>query len=182
MEYILFLRGINVGGKHKVVMAELRQDLSQLGLDSVKSYINSGNLYFVSNLTEDALETLLEEYFNSHYDFPIAFALLSGPAFQAEMDNQPNWWQENLARRDVLFFSRRVNRQEVEASLASMSLGNEEVFLGQRAVFWGKRDEADYLKTAYHKQLGKQAYYSEVTIRNAKTCDKMLTFLQHTQE
>ena len=30
--YIAFLRGINVGGHHKVPMAELRQTLGELGL------------------------------------------------------------------------------------------------------------------------------------------------------
>ncbi len=46
--YALLVRGINVGGKNKVVMAELRQELTNLGLEKVESYINSGNIFFTS--------------------------------------------------------------------------------------------------------------------------------------
>lgn len=44
MRYVLLLRGINVGGKNKVVMADLKADLVELGFQNPVSYINSGNL------------------------------------------------------------------------------------------------------------------------------------------
>lgn len=37
--YALLVRGINVGGKNKVVMAQLRQELTELGLEKVETYI-----------------------------------------------------------------------------------------------------------------------------------------------
>ena len=46
--YALLVRGINVGGKNKVVMAQLRQELTELGLEKVETYINSGNIFFTS--------------------------------------------------------------------------------------------------------------------------------------
>ena len=46
MRYILLLRGINVGGKNKVAMSELKVLLTELGFEDVDSYINSGNLFF----------------------------------------------------------------------------------------------------------------------------------------
>ena len=48
MRYVLLLRGINVGGKNKVVMADLKKDLAGLGFENPVSYINSGNLFFDS--------------------------------------------------------------------------------------------------------------------------------------
>ena len=47
--YALLVRGINVGGKNKVVMAQLRQELAELGLENVETYINSGNIFFDSS-------------------------------------------------------------------------------------------------------------------------------------
>lgn len=35
MRYILLLRGINVGGKNKVIMADLKQGLLELGFEKV---------------------------------------------------------------------------------------------------------------------------------------------------
>lgn len=46
--YIAFLRGINVGG-HRVKMEQLRTVFTELGLTNVRSYINSGNLFFDTN-------------------------------------------------------------------------------------------------------------------------------------
>lgn len=45
MRYILLLRGINVGGKNKVSMIELKELLSKEGFEDVDSYINSGNFF-----------------------------------------------------------------------------------------------------------------------------------------
>lgn len=40
MRYVLLLRGINVGGKNKVVMADLKADLAELGFQNPVSYIS----------------------------------------------------------------------------------------------------------------------------------------------
>jgi uncharacterized protein (DUF1697 family) len=44
--YIALLRGINVGGNTKVSMPELKELFESLGFESVKTYINSGNVGF----------------------------------------------------------------------------------------------------------------------------------------
>ena len=48
--YAFLVRGINVGGRHKVVMEEFCRELEELGMSHVSSYINSGNLFFDSTL------------------------------------------------------------------------------------------------------------------------------------
>ena len=40
MRYVLLLRGINVGGRNKIVIADLRQAVADLGYDNVETYIN----------------------------------------------------------------------------------------------------------------------------------------------
>ena len=47
MEYIAFLRGINVGG-HTVRMERLRELFEALGLKDVRTYIQSGNVFFTA--------------------------------------------------------------------------------------------------------------------------------------
>jgi uncharacterized protein (DUF1697 family) len=42
--FILLLRGVNVGGHNKVPMADLREALGADGLESVRTYIQSGNI------------------------------------------------------------------------------------------------------------------------------------------
>ena len=45
--YAFLVRGINVGGRHKVVMEEFCRELEELGMSHVSSYINSGNLFLI---------------------------------------------------------------------------------------------------------------------------------------
>lgn len=47
--YIALLRGINVGGKNKIPMSELKTVFTNLGFESVETYINSGNVLFYSD-------------------------------------------------------------------------------------------------------------------------------------
>ncbi len=56
---IALLRGINVGGRTSIPMAELRALAEELGLADVRSYIQSGNLVFTAD-EEKGLEAKLE--------------------------------------------------------------------------------------------------------------------------
>lgn len=53
MRYLALLRGINVGGKNKVAMAELRDCFEAQGFADVSTYINSGNIFFSSDETDE---------------------------------------------------------------------------------------------------------------------------------
>ena len=66
--FVAFLRGINVGGHHKVPMAELRKQLDKLGYENIRTLLNSGNIIFDAppDKPEDLevrISTHLEKYF-----------------------------------------------------------------------------------------------------------------------
>ncbi|MCC7076595.1 MAG: DUF1697 domain-containing protein [Acidimicrobiia bacterium] len=44
MRYVILLKGINVGGRHKVPMADLRRICVALGGADVRTYVQSGNV------------------------------------------------------------------------------------------------------------------------------------------
>src|SRR5579871_1035030 len=59
--HIALLRGINVGGRNKVAMADLREVVAGLGHTDVATYIQSGNVVFTSDEADtEALATALE--------------------------------------------------------------------------------------------------------------------------
>ena len=84
MRYALLLRGINVGWKNRVVMADLKKDLAELGFENPVSYINSGNLFFDSEEQEERIREILTAYFSRSYDFPLPFVLVSSDMLQKE--------------------------------------------------------------------------------------------------
>ena len=52
--HVALLRGINLGGHKKVAMADLRAVVASLGHDDVATYIQSGNVVFSTDQTDNA--------------------------------------------------------------------------------------------------------------------------------
>ena len=177
--YALLVRGINVGGKNKVVMAQLRQELTELGLEKVETYINSGNIFFTSTDPKARLVEKLEAFFEIHYPFIQSFSLSSFEDFEEELENLPEWWTKDLARKDVLFYTEGLDVAQVIEKVESLELEDEVVHFGKLGIFWGKFSEESYYETAYHKYLLKMPFYRHITIRNAKTFDKIGQMLKN---
>ena len=177
--HALLVRGINVGGKNKVVMAQLRQELTELGLEKVETYINSGNIFFNSIVPRTKLIEELYAFFERRYPFIQSFSLLSNQDYEKELRNLPDWWNHEMARKDVLFYTEGLDVDQVIEKVNSLELVDEVLHFGKLGIFWGKLSEVSYSKTAYHKHLLKMPFYRNITIRNANTFDKIGQFLKH---
>ena len=177
VEYVALLRGINVGGKNKVVMSELREQVAGVGYANVRTYINSGNLLFEADASREDVAQRIENLLACRYDFPIRLALLTAQDYLAQLDELPDWWHGDVARRDALFYTRGLDRDHVRQRIEAMELGDEAVHFGEHAVFWAKFDEKQFLKTAYHKRLLREDFYREVTIRSGSTVEKIAAML-----
>lgn len=73
--FIALLRGINVGGHHKIKMADLKSLLESMGLHKVKTYIQSGNVLFEAEEEEAQLTKRMEEKLNHTFGFPVPVVL-----------------------------------------------------------------------------------------------------------
>lgn len=172
MRYVLLLRGINVGGKNKVSMNDLKMNIGELGYQNVVTYINSGNVIFD---TDDNIETVkikIAEMLKNVF-FPIQYVIITREEYLEEVSNLPEWWNETLARKDVLFYSDEVDYEKLKTRIKEMPLHDEIVYFGGKAVFWGKYTEKEYLRTSYHKLLMKEKFYPMLMIRNERTFKKL---------
>ena len=176
MKYVLLLRGINVGGRNKVSMADLKDAITGLGYENVITYINSGNIIF--NCTENigVVNDKISQILNS-YPFKINKVILTKQEYIEELKNLPSWWNDDFYRKDVLFYSEDIDFSSLKERINNIPLNEENVYFGKRAVFWGKFNEKNYLKTAYHKYLIKESFYKDVTIRNGRTFMKIAELL-----
>ena len=176
MKYVLLLRGINVGGKNKVSMADLKDMIACLGYKNVITYINSGNIIFDTTDNIDIVNEKISQKLN-FYSFKINKVILTKDEYIEELKNLPSWWNDDFYRKDVLFYCEDIDYSIIRERINSMSLNDEQVHFGKRAVFWGKFNEKNYLKTAYHKYLIKESFYKDVTIRNGRTFMKIAELL-----
>lgn len=70
--YAALLRGINVGGNKKLPMADLRTLLEGLGLDGVRTYLQSGQAVFTSGHgDEESLAADIARAIEERFGFPV---------------------------------------------------------------------------------------------------------------
>lgn len=176
MKYVLLLRGINVGGRNKVSMADLKDAITGLGYENVITYINSGNIIFDTNDNQETVKDKISHMLAT-FPFSINKVILTQEEYLDEISNLPEWWSEELFRKDVLFYSDEVDYSVMKERIKIMPLNDEMVHFGKRAVFWGKYNEKNYLSTSYHKLLMKESFYKSITIRNGRTFMKIAELL-----
>ncbi len=88
--YVAFLRGINVGGHHKVPMKELKAEMESWGYADVVTLLNSGNIIFRSERKEiGELEPLLQKQIENHFGFPIPTRIRTGDQIGSYLELNP---------------------------------------------------------------------------------------------
>jgi len=70
--FVILLRGVMPTGKNKVPMAELRAALTKVGLKGVQTYIQSGNVIALSDLSQLELEQLVRQVIQKNFGGDIA--------------------------------------------------------------------------------------------------------------
>ncbi|MEH7117537.1 DUF1697 domain-containing protein [Neobacillus vireti] len=87
--YIGLLRGINVGGHNKIKMADLKNLLEMMGLQKVKTYIQSGNVLFESEDGAEQLCKRIEDELNNTFGFPVPVILRTLEKLQQVIEDCP---------------------------------------------------------------------------------------------
>lgn len=87
--FIALLRGINVGGKNIIKMADLRLAFESIGLYEVKTYIQSGNVLFKSDETEEILQSKIERKIEDVFGFSVTVVLKTSEEIEEIISNCP---------------------------------------------------------------------------------------------
>ena len=88
--YVALLRGINVGGRNPVPMADLREAFETEGYEAVSTYIQSGNVLFESDGPSASLEDELEAMLERRFGFPLIVVVRSHRQLRNIVDKAPN--------------------------------------------------------------------------------------------
>lgn len=87
--YGLLVRGVNVGTKNSLPMAELRGMLEAIGCTEVETYVQSGNAALSTTLGEAALTTKIEAALERYMGRPIKVVLRTRAALDAIVEGCP---------------------------------------------------------------------------------------------
>jgi len=174
MKFVAFLRGINVGGKTSIKMEELRKVFASLGFENVKSYIQSGNVVFETDETdEEKLTEMIENAVETNF-FKTHVMIRSFEEIKEIHANNPFSGEEFEDKLFHVVFLSEMLSDEKEKLLLSHNKENEKFAVRGRNVYCLLRDGvADSL-------LGKKFIDNKLktpaTARNWRTVNKILEF------
>jgi uncharacterized protein (DUF1697 family) len=87
--FVALLRGINVGGRNRVPMAELRAACTEVGWGEVRTHVQSGNLVLRAAATAAGVEGELERLVNARFGLVIPVMARSAADWAGLMRGNP---------------------------------------------------------------------------------------------
>lgn len=176
MRYIAFLRGINISGRNRIAMPELKKAFEKLGFAAVRTYLNSGNVLFDSELTDkEKLTEILERMIAEVFELDIPVFVIQKEELAEILGQAPEWWGSGNREiyDNLIFIMPPVTFREVYEEIGEPREGLERIENYENAVFWSF-DLKDYRKTNWWSRTINCPVSSSLTIRTANTVRKLV--------
>ena len=178
---IAFARGINVGGRNKVKMAELRDCFAELGMRGVRTILQSGNVVFGADETDlGTLKDLLETGMRQRFGFEAQLLLRTPDAFRSALSSQPFSAAQLEAPNKiaVVFLSQDADAAAV-ASLRETNPGREEIHAAGSELYIFYTDGMARSKLTNRRI--EAALNVVASARNWNTCQRLLRLLDEVE-
>ena len=174
--YVALLRGINVGGKNKVPMAELREAFESDGLAGARTYIASGNVLFETSEPAKELERRIEALIERRFGFPIVVAVRSERALRSVVESAPDGFgvEPDRFHSDVIFLRGSLTPAKA-MKVVRLREGVDQAWKG-RGVLYFARLSAQRTKSRMSSIVGTPEY-ADMTIRSWATTVKLVELL-----
>ena len=180
MKYIALLRGINISGKNKISMSELKKLLEENNYQNVSTYLNSGNIIFECNIDNketimDNIHTLIKTKFL--LDIPVY--ITTDKELENILNNSPKWWGSSNKEiyDNLIFIIPPTKYEEVYNTIGSPKEGLELIEEYNNCVFWSF-DLNNYRKSNWWVKTASTDIKDKITIRTANTMRKILEICQ----
>jgi uncharacterized protein (DUF1697 family) len=174
--YVALLRGINVGGRNQVAMAELRAAFEGGEHTDVTTYIQSGNVLFRSSAPRAQLEADIECMLERRFGFPIVVVVRSHTQLRSVVSQAPAGFgtEPGTYHSDAIFLRSPVRPQQV-MKIVRLREGVDRAWPGRGVVYFA-RLSAERTKSRLSSIVGTPEY-ANMTIRSWNTTTKLLALL-----
>lgn len=179
MIYIALLKGINVSGQKRILMADLRLLLSDSGLSNVKTYIQSGNVIFESDETsKEKLDAHIFDAIKRHYGFEVNVIVKKHTEIKEILNNCPF---NNIKKPKSYFILLQTSPEMTLINEASKKeYPNEEYFIINDCIYF--YCEAGAGKAKFDAKFFERKLNTIATSRNYNTMMKLLSLSAEKQQ
>lgn len=178
MIYVALLRGINVGGNNKIDMKILNETFLRVGMKTVRTYINSGNVVFKDDKhTKSELSKIIEEAIFEGFQLEIKVLIRSILDFENIINILPESWENNEdMKSDVLFLDEEYDRETVLEEIKLKSEIDTALYV-PGAILWSV-SRSNVAKSGMQKLIGTRIY-KDMTVRNINTTRKIYEIMKN---
>ena len=170
-KYIVFLRGININGKNKISMPELKEELNKAGFLDVSTYLNSGNIVLVSD--DNNIRLTIENIIKNKFNLDIQAYVIEADALKDILSHAPEWWNSSDKSKydNLIFILSKDSPQDICGMIGEPSESLEQIQVYDRIIFW-TFDRKQYQKCNWWKKTASSGIAEKLTIRTAGTVFK----------
>jgi len=172
--YIALLRGINVSGQKKIKMADLRNQLAELGFEDVQTYIQSGNIIFKFPETEhQVLEEKIADKIAADYGFQVPVLVKKAADFQQALERNPYLKDEKNDPKQIYFTFLSTPPSAERIKVLEEKKYDPELYTIDSTTIYLYVPNG-YGRTKLNNNLFEQKLKVQATTRNLKTVRKLV--------
>jgi uncharacterized protein (DUF1697 family) len=169
----LLLRGVNVGGKNKISMPELKTAFEKRGFENVVTYINSDNILFDSDLGLQEVKTACENLIETGFGLKIPVGVITADRLRKALKHAPSWRNSDVdSRHNAIFAIQPATAEEILSIIGEAKPEYEKVHCYGSVIFWSAPIQT-FSRTRLTKIVESKVAYNLITIRNANTTLKL---------
>lgn len=172
---ISILRGINVSGQKKILMADLKEIYTKLGFKDPKTYIQSGNIVFKSGkkLSETEVAQKIEKAIEEKYNFRVPVIIRTLPQIKKIIAANPFLQEKDidLKKTHVTFLSEIPTKENLR-NLESIAFPPDEFIIQGKEIYL-------YIPESYGETKLSNSYFEKklkvtATTRNWNTVNTLM--------
>lgn len=173
--FLSILRGINVSGQKKILMADLKVLYEELNLKNITTYIQSGNVVFESKVAND-LNKKIERKLFEKYTYNVSVIIKTADEMQFVVANNPFLKEKHieLDKLHVSFLSDHPAKEWLDKVKTLNYLPDQFVIIGKEIYLYCPNG---YGRTKLTNNFFENKLKVKATTRNWKTVNELYVLL-----
>jgi uncharacterized protein (DUF1697 family) len=179
-QYLALLRGVNVGGKNLVKMADVRAAFEEMGFADVATYIASGNVLFRAPRQRlEELAARIEAELTRRFGIELKVVLLTEAQLRVVVEGAPRGVGAKSHLWDVVFVRKPLTVKKA-FGVVEIREGVDRAWAGKGVLYFARL--AAKAKSSRINKIASRPEYKHMTLRSWSTTTKLLTLMESRAE